>query len=68
MWHDDDEIRRPDWYRMTTAEGSRLDWQIVGSRSTHGRLLLVVELGEDAEARVLDAIGVLVGREKPGHR
>lgn len=63
-WEDDGTLRvRVDWHRMTTAEGRRLDWQLVGTPSAGGRRLLVVELDEEAEARVLVAIGVLAGRQ-----
>lgn len=55
-----------DWFRLTTAAGTMLDWCIVSAGdSRSGRRLLVVELDDDAEARVLDALEVLAGRQEP---
>lgn len=60
-WEERDEPLET-WYRMTTARGGTLDYQMIGSRLNGGRRLLVVDLDAEAESRVLDAIAVLTGR------
>jgi hypothetical protein len=56
------ELPAPEWYTLETPTGG-LDWTLVrAGDSASGKRLLVVELDDDAEARVLDALEVLAGR------
>lgn len=61
--HEPPEPSPPEWWQLQTVEGSMLDWTIVsGGDSASGKRLLIVELDDAAEARVLAALEVLAGR------